>query len=45
MALLEQRGYKVRSVNAQGEVAAIAFQPGWLLGAPDPRTEGTAEGH
>ena len=45
VALLEQRGYKVRRVNAQGEVAAIHFGNGWLEGAADPRTEGTAEGH
>jgi len=45
VALLEKRGYTVRRVNAQGEVAAIRFNNGWLEGAPDPRTEGTAEGH
>jgi gamma-glutamyltranspeptidase/glutathione hydrolase len=45
VALLEKRGHKVTRVNAQGEVSAIAFQPGWLQGAADPRTEGTAEGH
>jgi len=45
VALLEQRGYTVRRVGAQGEVAAIAFGNGWLEGAADPRTEGTAEGH
>ena len=45
VALLEQRGYQVRRVNAQGECAAIAFHNGWLEGAPDPRTEGTAEGY
>ena len=44
VALLEQRGYKVRRVASQGECAAIAFENGWLLGAPDPRTEGTAQG-
>ena len=45
IALLEKRGYKVRRVNGQGEVAAIHFANGWLEGAPDPRTEATAEGH
>jgi len=44
VALLEQRGYKVRRSASQGECAAIAFENGWLLGAPDPRTEGTAQG-
>jgi gamma-glutamyltranspeptidase/glutathione hydrolase len=44
VALLEARGYTVKRVNAQGEVAAIRFNNGWLEGAPDPRTEGTAEG-
>ena len=32
-------------VNAQGEAAAIHWSNGWLEGAPDPRTEGTAEGN
>jgi gamma-glutamyltranspeptidase/glutathione hydrolase len=44
VALLEQRGYKVRRQNSQGECAAIAFENGWLEGAADPRTEGTAQG-
>jgi gamma-glutamyltranspeptidase/glutathione hydrolase len=44
IALLEARGHKVRRVSGQGEVAAILFDGGWLQGAPDPRTEGTAEG-
>jgi gamma-glutamyltranspeptidase / glutathione hydrolase len=44
VALLEKHGYHVQRVNAQGEVAAIQFQNGWLEGAADPRTEGTAEG-
>jgi gamma-glutamyltranspeptidase / glutathione hydrolase len=44
IALLEKRGYTVKRVNAQGECAAIAFTNGWLEGAPDPRTEGTAQG-
>jgi len=45
VALLEKRGYAVKRVNAQGEVAAIRFNNGWLEGAADPRTESTAEGH
>jgi len=45
VALLEKRGYTVRRVNAQGECAAILFDNGWLEGAPDPRTEGTAQGY
>jgi gamma-glutamyltranspeptidase/glutathione hydrolase len=45
VALLEQRGYTVRRVAAQGECAAIQFENGWLAGAPDPRTEGTAKGY
>ena len=45
VALLEKRGHRVKRVNAQGEVAAIRFSNGWLEGAPDPRTDGTAEGH
>jgi gamma-glutamyltranspeptidase/glutathione hydrolase len=45
VALLEKRGYTVRRVNAQGEAAAIRWNNGWLEGAADPRTEGTAEGH
>jgi gamma-glutamyltranspeptidase/glutathione hydrolase len=44
VALLEKRGYTVKRVNAQGECAAIAFSNGWLEGAPDPRSEGTAQG-
>jgi gamma-glutamyltranspeptidase len=45
VALLEKRGYTVKRVNAQGEVAAIHWSNGWLEGAPDPRTEATAAGH
>lgn len=44
VALLESRGYKVRRAGSQGECAAIAFRDGWMEGAPDPRTEGTAQG-
>jgi len=51
VALLEKRGHKVKRVSdegrpyTQGEVAAVRFWNGWLEGAPDPRTEATAEGH
>ena len=45
VALLEKRGYRVKRVSAQGEVAAIGWKDGWLEGAPDPRSEGTAEGY
>ena len=45
IALLAKRGYTVKRVSAQGEVAAIGFDNGWLEGAPDPRTEATAEGY
>jgi len=45
VALLEKRGYTVKRLAAQGEAATIRFNNGWLEGAPDPRTEGTAEGH
>jgi gamma-glutamyltranspeptidase/glutathione hydrolase len=45
VAILEKRGYTVRRAASQGEVAAIHFGSGWLEGAADPRTEGTAEGH
>jgi gamma-glutamyltranspeptidase/glutathione hydrolase len=44
VALLEKRGYTVKRVNSQGECAAIAFHNGWMEGAPDPRSEGTAQG-
>jgi gamma-glutamyltranspeptidase/glutathione hydrolase len=45
IALLEKRGYTVRSVRAQGECAAILFSDGWFEGAADPRSGGTAEGY
>jgi gamma-glutamyltranspeptidase/glutathione hydrolase len=45
VALLEKRGYTVKRIAVQGETAAIRWIDGWLEGAPDPRTEGTAEGH
>ena len=43
--LLQVRGYKVRMIASQGECAAILFENGWLAGAADPRTEGTAKGY
>jgi gamma-glutamyltranspeptidase/glutathione hydrolase len=45
IALLEKHGYKIRHVNSQGECAAIMMENGWLMGAADPRTEGTAAGY
>ena len=45
VSLLEKRGYIVKRIASQGEAAAIHWNNGWLEGAPDPRTEGTAEGH
>ncbi len=45
IAILENRGYTVRRISSQGECAAIRFEDGWLEGAADPRTEGTAEGY
>jgi gamma-glutamyltranspeptidase / glutathione hydrolase len=45
VASLEKRGHIVKRVRSQGEVAAICFDNGWLLGAPDRRTESTAEGY
>jgi gamma-glutamyltranspeptidase / glutathione hydrolase len=44
IALLEKRGYTVKRSANQGECSAIAFRNGWMEGAPDPRTEGTARG-
>jgi len=44
-ALLDSRGYKIKRVSGQGEAAAILFADGWLEGAPDRRSEGTAEGY
>ena len=52
VALLKERGYSVKLADpttgrpvSQGEVAAIHWGNGWLEGAPDPRTEATAQGH
>jgi gamma-glutamyltranspeptidase/glutathione hydrolase len=43
--LLTKRGYMVKRVGAQGECAAIRFNNGWLEGAADPRSGGTAGGY
>ena len=45
IALLEARGHHVKVVHSIGEMAAIAVRDGWLEGAADPRTEGTAKGY
>jgi len=45
VALLKARGHKIEFENAQGEVAAILANDGWLEGSADPRTEGTAKGY
>jgi gamma-glutamyltranspeptidase/glutathione hydrolase len=45
VALLKARGHQVRMVGGMGEVAAIQARDGWLEGAADPRTEGTAKGY
>jgi gamma-glutamyltranspeptidase/glutathione hydrolase len=42
---LRSFGHKVETVPTQGEVAAILVNGGWLQGACDPRTEGTARGY
>jgi gamma-glutamyltranspeptidase / glutathione hydrolase len=44
IALLKSRGHQVKIVGGMGEVAAIQVRDGWLEGAADPRTEGTAKG-
>jgi len=45
ISLLEARGHHIRIVEKMGEVAAILADGGWLHGAADPRTEGTAQGY
>ncbi|HYM09402.1 MAG TPA: gamma-glutamyltransferase, partial [Bryobacterales bacterium] len=45
IALLKKQGYHIKFRASQGEVAAIEVADGWLLGAPDSRTEGTARGY
>jgi gamma-glutamyltranspeptidase/glutathione hydrolase len=44
VALLEQRGHRIRRTGSIGDVAAILYDGKWLQGAADPRTEGTAKG-
>jgi len=43
--LLRTRGHQVRRIGRQGNVAAIQVRDGWLLGAPDGRSEATALGY
>lgn len=43
--LLGQRGHHVKVVPPFCEIAAIAFDDGWLEGAPDVRVEASAEGY
>jgi gamma-glutamyltranspeptidase / glutathione hydrolase len=45
VALLEAHGYHIEMVKSMGEVAAVLVENGWLAGAADPRSEGTAEGY
>jgi gamma-glutamyltranspeptidase/glutathione hydrolase len=42
---LKALGHDVQISPPQGEVAAIVVEGGWLQGAADPRTEGTAKGY
>lgn len=44
LRLLESRGHRLRAVGAIGEMAAILWDGEWLQGAPDSRTDCTAEG-
>ena len=45
VALLKARGHEVKMVDSIGEVAAVEARDGWLAGAADPRTAGTAKGY
>ena len=45
LAQLRSMGHTVEVVPQQGQVAAIVLEDGWLQGAADPRTEGTARGY
>jgi gamma-glutamyltranspeptidase/glutathione hydrolase len=42
--LLESYGYEVQLKRRIGEMAVVLVRNGWLEGAPDGRTEGTAKG-
>ena len=44
VALLKQRGHKIKSVEKMGRVMAIQAEGGELLGAADSRSEGLAQG-
>lgn len=44
ITLLKALGHEIKTVRSIGEVAAIRASDGWLEGAADPRTEGTARG-
>ncbi|MGH9661163.1 MAG: gamma-glutamyltransferase, partial [Bryobacteraceae bacterium] len=45
VALLKNRGHKIRTRSSQGEVAAILFDGVWLQGAADGRAESSAKGY
>jgi gamma-glutamyltranspeptidase/glutathione hydrolase len=45
LELLRVRGHQLKITGQQGDVAAIQVRDGWLLGAADPRGEGTARGY
>jgi gamma-glutamyltranspeptidase / glutathione hydrolase len=42
--LLKSRGHRVRAVRSIGQTAAVKSAEGWLEGAADGRSEGTAKG-
>ncbi len=44
VAILEKNGYTVARTMRRAKWRRIAFANGWLEGAADPRTEGTAAG-
>ncbi len=45
LELLRQRGHRVGIRHQIGEMAVILLDNGWLQGAPDGRSEGTAKGY